>query len=506
MIMKKHILITGIAISLTLIACSDKLTGAKQAEAVEARYRAIAQATDNMMKLTEQSNAFIHPSYSVISYQRGEQSSTAQSQLKLQPTGEDAKSAIVLQINDQINHDDKLRKDKILAKITSTLSLAPETINSLNLDQEAKEKIATALKHVKLETELLDDNKVAQNLEIIPFDIKDDEYNIHYDGLTTHFDGIQPDGKTVLQEGKAKITSGKFTFTDPRNAITISPFNINIDSKKDAVITLKADTIKLESTGSQNFTFSIGQTEFTGSDLNYDKTSGQLLGKQMLTLTDATSTHNTPIAVGFSQIQVSSEVKKNGDNYDYYADTSLSPTSNTNNLIKQLTHLPTPSIDKVHFDISANGISLKTYKAFTTLSDAYYFYSNKKFGNLTNIDEATIQAGLNDLLVNKNEMNANLLINTEAGKAEAKFQLLPLETATTINNGNPEDLFKQLLSNYFIKLDITIDRKIIDATGMQTIFEGTVGPYVNKDEHNYTTHIEIIDGKSITINGIAIPI
>lgn len=500
----KTLLATGIALSLTLVACGDSLTGEKQASAVETRYRNIAKAVEQNIQLANRNNPNIDMHYQLKDYQRGAQSSSADSALTLtlgKIYGTEADKPIIINLHDDIDHADALRKEKILAKINTTVSLAPETITALALNEQEKQQLDTALQHVKINGELLDEDKVKTHVEITPFEKTENDFSIKYEGLTADSTANQPTEGKLLTDGKGTLKSGTLTLHSKANTITLAPFDANFDSQSDK-LSMATSAIKLEGNNSdnprENFTFNIDNIKLDGKNLSYDEASQQLLGTNTLSLNDMTGDFdNRRNHVAFKQIKTEATVSKNGNNYDYTGDFVVTPSVD---LVQQATGIRGLNINNATISYDLKNISLNSYDAVRSLY--YTIASNELDVNDPNFSpelRKKIQVGINDIITNKNKLNGQLVIDTEAGKAEAKIQLMPKEDAKPITGDDMQQLDANL-DQFIASIDLSIDQKIIEATGMKAMFEGYAAPYTKLEAGNYVSHIEISrDG--IVING-----
>lgn len=498
--LNKTLLTTGIVAALTLVACGgDKLTGAKQAEATETRIRELVASNNSMFSTLYNHNASVKASYVVTEYKRGEQSSTAQNELTFQLNpeifgAEMDDTPIILLENEQIDHADSLRKDKILARISSTYKLSPKTLDGFGVSPEARKDIDEVFAHLKGSTELLDDKKVKQQFEITPVNINKDDGHLKYDGFTITSNYTQPDPNSFLSEGSGEFKSGAFDFSSDDIRLAIAPITGTVQNHKDSY-NAKFGTINVTFNNGQSDTaIAIDNTEFTASNISFDDATGQMLGKHNATL------NNISISTVFNtlrlkQVTFDTALAKNSDKFDYSGGYTITPG---NDLIKENTGISGLNINNITGSYQIKGLSTTSFNGLTAL------YTNVasigKYANLSDKDLQTVAAGVNDIIANKNQADINLAIDTESGKAEAKITIGVKDNATPVASDTLDELMPKFFEQMHLTSDITIPVKIIQATGMASDFERYSSSYFKKEGDNYTSHIEA-DTSGVSVNG-----
>lgn len=467
--LNKTLMTAAIAAAITLTACGgDGPTGEKQAEAVEARYRELAEAANQRLQVWAQGDVS-SISYAVDSYQRGAQTSKGEELFTLKLAGE---SPIQLRFSDQIDHADALRKNKVLANISTTVSI-PNDASTLSTDEV--ESLNQFLKHLKIETSLLDDKGIKQIVSIDSIGAAQTDGAFSYAGFKSTFEGKEPSGKDLFSTGKGSFQSG--AFDSGAEDVHIDAFSGTSKSTADS-LDVQIDRLHSITDGND---INISGISYSGSGLKVDGATSQVLGKQQLKADSISITPKGKPPFQLKNLALNSETSASGKNFDYSADASIDFDTD---ILRSAIGITGLKLQTIKLGIELKNISPATYQALQEVSEE---------------GGANVQKGLQGFADNGSSLHIDASIKTEAGDASLKGHLQSIKGAS-ITGSNADSLGMSFFTQMEGEADLVIPVKLLQATGMSASFELYAGPYVKKDGNNYVSHAEI-HGTNITING-----
>lgn len=482
-------------------AAVKALTGAAQAEAAESRFKDLNARTNQILatNLGKANPVFKSLKSEFLNYQRGEQSSSADSSITIEfgdaiiAEVESLSTPITISAKNSIDHSDALAEQGIVAKITSTVIVDDALKARLELGDEESARIAKILDYLELDTVLFADNKVEQKIGIKPVELVKDGKEFHYEGLNYTITFLQEDLKdNPIYPADTQLQSGILRFVENGvEQIKLEPISGSGNISANGDMNFKSGAIHF--TAPDGVTLHIGNTEILGEKLSFDPQFSQYLGKIDYRLNDIKITSDETHTFEFKQAYLGTNTVKNSDLYNVQIRTGIEPITD---FLKDLAGISGVKINKSTLTMDFNNISAD---ALEKLQAAGYDDSI--------INEAFLQSLIDNAAQNKTELHLNAAVETEAGTATVKIDIKAVAAAA--NNGGHKNRSSMsdeaFLQHFDIEALVRVPETIPQATGMAAMMEAQVGDFVKKEDGHYVLDFSLKNGKAM-LNGQALPL
>lgn len=482
-------------------AALKALTGAAQAEAAESRFKDLNARTNQILaaSLGKANPIFKSLKSEFLSYQRGEQSSSADTNITIEfgdvliAEEESLSTPITVSAKNSIDHSDALAEQGIVAKITSTFIVDDALKARLELSDKESAHVAKILDHLELNTVLFADNKVEQTIGIKPVALVEDGTEFHYEGLSYTATFLQEDLKdNPIYPADIQLQSGILRFVENGvEQIKLEPISGSGNISADGDMNFKTGAIHL--TTPDGVTLHIGNTETLGEKLSFDPQFPQYLGKIDHRLNDIKITSDETHVFEFKQAYLGTNTMKNGDLYNVQISAGIEPITD---FLKDLAGISGVKINKSTLTVDFNNISADTLEK---LQAAGYDDSI--------IDEAFLQSLIDNAAQNQTELHLNTAVETEAGTATAKIDIKAV--AATADNGSHKNRSsmsdESFLQDFDIEALVRVPETIPQATGMAAMMEMQAKGFLKKEDGHYVLDFSLKNGKA-TLNGQALPL
>lgn len=268
----------------------------------------------------------------IADYQRGDNGATATSSVTIEFAPHFYKgeiTPITLKSHDTITYNQELLSQGIVARVEGKLDLdnlddAKKFLKAqFNTSDDNIDKLVSALKHVKVSTDLLTDNNAVSTIEITPFQVQEGDDSLDFKGLKQEIrynEKTLPEGILALNLNLEPIT---FTLTDKRDneggsaTIALSSLSAEYAIKEDGSLTLKTSPFKAETTAKNGLTvFEMDGIEGHGNNVKYESAIMTYLGDIEANANNLRVTHNgEQYRLGDFSVKVNAQKTANG-NYD----------------------------------------------------------------------------------------------------------------------------------------------------------------------------------------------
>lgn len=305
------------------------------AQQAEERYRATASLVNEVyQKMYGQNPLSGLKKYQtdIADYQRGDNGATATSSVTIEFAPHFYKgeiTPITLKSHDTITYNQELLSQGIVARVEGKLDLdnlddAKKFLKAqFNTSDDNIDKLVSALKHVKVSTDLLTDNNAVSTIEITPFQVQEGDDSLDFKGLKQEIrynEKTLPEGILALNLNLEPIT---FTLTDKRDneggsaTIALSSVSAEYAIKEDGSLTLKTSPFKAETTAKNGLTvFEMDGIEGHGNNVKYESAIMTYLGDIEANANNLRVTHNgEQYRLGDFSVKVNAQKTANG-NYD----------------------------------------------------------------------------------------------------------------------------------------------------------------------------------------------
>lgn len=305
------------------------------AQQAEERYRATASLVNEVyQKMYGQNPLSGLKKYQtdIADYQRGDNGATATSSVTIEFAPHFYKgeiTPITLKSLDTITYNQELLSQGIVARVEGKLDLdnlddAKKFLKAqFNTSDDNIDKLVSALKHVKVSTDLLTDNNAVSTIEITPFQVQEGDDSLDFKGLKQEIrynEKTLPEGILALNLNLEPIT---FTLTDKRDneggsaTIALSSVSAEYAIKEDGSLTLKTSPFKAETTAKNGLTvFEMDGIEGHGNNVKYESAIMTYLGDIEANANNLRVTHNgEQYRLGDFSVKVNAQKTANG-NYD----------------------------------------------------------------------------------------------------------------------------------------------------------------------------------------------
>lgn len=305
------------------------------AQQAEERYRATASLVNEVyQKMYGQNPLSGLKKYQtdIADYQRGDNGATATSSVTIEFAPHFYKgeiTPITLKSLDTITYNQELLSQGIVARVEGKLDLdnlddAKKFLKAqFNTSDDNIDKLVSALKHVKVSTDLLTDNNAVSTIEITPFQVQEGDDSLDFKGLKQEIrynEKTLPEGILALNLNLEPIT---FTLTDKRDneggsaTIALSSLSAEYAIKEDGSLSLKTSPFKAEATAKNGLTvFEMDGIEGHGNNVKYESAIMTYLGDIEANANNLRVTHNgEQYRLGDFSVKVNAQKTANG-NYD----------------------------------------------------------------------------------------------------------------------------------------------------------------------------------------------
>lgn len=504
------------------------ISASEQADQTEKRVKDFITQADKMYQQALQHPYIDSIKVSVDNYQRGENSATADSTITLvfnqKYLGKDAGDAFTLTLVNDISYTDAMLKDDQLAEIKSHILVDDALLSRLDIPKEDEPLFKELVGSLTMDTKLLKDDMVEQNIAIAPIDVEKDGTHITYEGLQADSRFNQNDIANMIYDAEGSFKSGmlkgngqseqydydyidgelKETTKTVATEMTLQAFTGTYSSTASGSVEMETSplALSLSEDGVNTMEATVEKFHLTGSDMVYDEALHNFTGKVNYTLDSLSlKTPEMPQAIEFKKIGVNAETAKNGDLYDIKGGLAIEPSTD----IMSLAGIPGLMIDSLKGQFTLENVSAKAAEDFQTFGAVAGTGDDQEA-------EDMIKQLMGEIVASDAKVRTDLVLDTEAGTAKANaFVRLspdsgvsPQQWQDALKSDSPDEFGRLLSDALLVNADVEVPVAIIDATGMTAMVEQMGAPYLKKENGNFIIKF-VKDSNGMTVNDQALP-
>lgn len=422
---------------------------------------------------------------------------------------------IVLEMKDNILFNDELSNQGILARVEGEVIPNEDLKNLLDVqDNQDAENLNKALEYLAITSDLYNDGRINQLVQIKPFELNEDGETIQFDGLNLTSQSNESSladgaGKVELAFGKLTITSapsGEAAQSEEQpvsSIVTFHPVKANYELTEGGDMTLNTSPIKIENS-EDNMLITIDGVKGKGDDIHFDDELGTFIGEQEFVFDNIQIKDDTmPSPIIIDSIRYDTDAEKDGDLYDFGGGINIDVNGES---IRNLTGMTGLEIEDIEIKASFENLSADTFKLI-----------NYELPVITETqDQARLQHNMqnliSDMASNQAKLDIDVAFNTDQGDATFVADIKAKDDAVTdvqqwqaaMDSQQPTAMINLLQQSFDFDIKLTVPESLIQATGMEGMMAMTTG-YVVKEGSDYVLHIENTDD-GIELNGNVMPL
>lgn len=536
--MKIHQLSAAVFIAVALLtACSDdnkekssqentasvqnkalSITVTDAANQAESRYKGLAVLSNRLFDTLSHSLFIQHAQMAVDNYQRGDNDATADTTLTLvlNPSVFTNDRPAVFQVRDNITYNQALLDRGVIANIQSQPIVSHDELAQIyRLQEESIAKIEEILTRLQFQTELLPDDNVTTKAEISPFQLKNQDGSVDFQGAVLNTAYNEKDILKNIGAGNAYFKINPVSLTSVQNdtELTIPQMQGEYHLTTQGELSFNMSPLKIQARKKQQeHTIEADGIQLTGQHYLFDSILRGYTGTVNATVNNINLIANG-VKTHFGDIEYhDSTIKNIQGNYDIQTRYHIKSDGEA---LQQKFAFPV-QFNSISVDNDVRNLSPELIQSFMQFMGLVRPNALQQQPNA--VVQQALNTILNNLILNRTAESLVLNINTDAGSAQLNFNISIREDSKI--NGIDDDWqqsfaharrgnffpLKKLLESYLdFSLVLSVDKSLIDAFGQTAMLEKRLGFFITLKDGKYQLQLENDNGTGLKLNGHPLP-